>query len=196
MSGPELLLQSIEKHVQLNAQEQHRILLAFTSQQLKKRDYFLRAGDVCKQVAFVLEGCLRSYAVDEQGFEHNLQFAPEGWWITDINSIVYGAVARLNIDAIEDTQALLLSRDQQERLLKEVPKLERFFRIISEKSMAGSHKRLIDQVSVNAQTRYLNFCEQYPGLIQRLPQKQIASYIGVTPEFLSKIKADLLRKKS
>ncbi len=196
MSGPELLLQSIEKHVQLNAQEQHRILLAFTSQQLKKRDYFLRAGEVCKQVAFVLNGCLRSYAIDEQGFEHNLQFAPEGWWITDMNSIIHGAVARLNIDAIEDTQALLLSRDQQDRLLKEVPKMERFFRIISEKSMAGSHKRLIDQVSVNAQTRYLNFCEQYPGLIQRLPQKQIASYIGVTPEFLSKLKADLLRKRS
>ncbi len=196
MSGPELLLQSIEKHVQLNAQEQHRIFLAFTSQQLKKRDYFLRAGEVCKQVAFVLNGCLRSYAIDEHGFEHNLQFAPEGWWITDMNSIIHGAVARLYIDAIEDTQALLLSRDQQDRLLKEVPKMERFFRIISEKSMAGSHKRLIDQVSVSAQTRYLNFCEQYPGLIQRLPQKQIASYIGVTPEFLSKLKADLLRKRS
>ncbi len=156
---------------------------------LKRKTFFFG------QVAFVLNGCLRSYAVDEQGFEHNLQFAPEGWWITDMNSIIHGTAARLNIDAIEDTQALLLSRDQQERLLKEVPKLERFFRIISEKSMAGSHKRLIDQVSVNAQTRYLNFCEQYPGLIQRLPQKQIASYIGVTPEFLSKLKAELLRKK-
>lgn len=196
MSGHNLLIASIEKHLPLNAQEQHRILLAFTTQHIKKKDFFLRAGEVCKQVAFVLQGCLRSYAVDEQGMEHNLQFAPEGWWITDMNSIIHGTVARLNIDAIEDTQALLLSRDQQEGLLKEVPKLERFFRIISEKSMAGSHKRLIDQVSVNAQTRYLNFCEQYPGLIQRLPQKQIASYIGVTPEFLSKIKADLLRKKT
>lgn len=196
MSGHSLLIASIEKHLSLNNQEQHRILLAFTSQHIKKKDFFLRAGEVCKQVAFVLQGCLRSYAVDEQGMEHNLQFAPEGWWITDMNSIIHGTAARLNIDAIEDTQALLLSRDQQEGLLKEVPKLERFFRIISEKSMAGSHKRLIDQVSVNAQTRYLNFCEQYPGLIQRLPQKQIASYIGVTPEFLSKIKADLLRKKT
>lgn len=195
MPGQNLLITTIEKHVPLNNQEQHRILLAFTTQHIKKKDFFLRAGEVCKQVAFVLQGCLRSYAVDEQGIEHNLQFAPEGWWITDMNSIIHGAVARLNIDAIEDSQALLLSRDQQDRLLKEVPKLERFFRIISEKSMAGSHKRLIDQVSVNAQTRYLNFCEQYPGLIQRLPQKQIASYIGVTPEFLSKIKSDLLRKK-
>ncbi len=195
MPGQNLLITTIEKHVPLNNQEQHRILLAFTSQHIKKKDFFLRAGEVCKQVAFVLQGCLRSYAVDEQGIEHNLQFAPEGWWITDMNSIIHGAIARLNIDAIEDSQALLLSRDQQDRLLKEVPKLERFFRIISEKSMAGSHKRLIDQVSVNAQTRYLNFCEQYPGLIQRLPQKQIASYIGVTPEFLSKIKSDLLRKK-
>jgi CRP-like cAMP-binding protein len=196
MSGPELLIQSLEKHVALNPQEQHRVLLAFTSLQLKKRDFFLRAGEVCKHVAFVLNGCLRSYAVDEQGFEHNLQFAPEGWWITDMNSIINHTEARLNIDAVEDSQALLLSRDQQESLLKEVPKIERFFRIISEKSMAGSHKRLIDQVSVNAQERYLNFCQQYPGLIQRLPQKQIASYIGVTPEFLSKIKSDLLRRKN
>ncbi|MBL7901242.1 MAG: Crp/Fnr family transcriptional regulator [Bacteroidia bacterium] len=195
MSGHSLLIASIEKHLSLNTQEQHRILLAFTTQYIKKKEFFLRAGEVCKQVAFVLNGCMRSYAVDEQGFEHNLQFAPEGWWITDMNSIIHGTAARLNIDAIEDTQALLLSRDQQEGLLKEVPKLERFFRIISEKSMAGSHKRLIDQVSVNAQTRYLNFCDQYPGLIQRLPQKQIASYIGVTPEFLSKIKAELLRRK-
>lgn len=195
MSGHSLLIASIEKHLSLNTQEQHRILLAFTTQHIKKKEFFLRAGEVCKQVAFVLNGCMRSYAVDEQGFEHNLQFAPEGWWITDMNSIIHGTAARLNIDAIEDTQALLLSRDQQEGLLNEVPKLERFFRIISEKSMAGSHKRLIDQVSVNAQTRYLNFCDQYPGLIQRLPQKQIASYIGVTPEFLSKIKAELLRRK-
>jgi len=195
MSGHSLLIASIQKHVHLNEQEQHRVLLAFTTQEIKRKDFFLRAGEVCKQVAFVLNGCLRSYAVDEQGFEHNLQFAPEGWWMTDMNSIIHGTAARLNIDAIEDTQALLLSRDQQERLLKEVPKLERFFRIISEKSMAGSHKRLIDQVSVNAKQRYLNFCTQYPGLIQRLPQKQIASYIGVTPEFLSKLKAELLRKK-
>ena len=84
MSGHSLLIASIEKHLSLNTQEQHRILLAFTTQHIKKKEFFLRAGEVCKQVAFVLNGCMRSYAVDEQGFEHNLQFAPEGWWIMTV----------------------------------------------------------------------------------------------------------------
>lgn len=195
MQGPELLFQSINKHVSLNQQEQQRVLMAFQIKSFHKKDFFLRAGEICKQVAFVLKGCMRSYAVDEQGFEHNLQFALEGWWITDMNSILEENAASLNIDAIEDSEVLLLDRKKHEMLFKDLPKLERFFRIITEKSLAGSHKRLIDQVSVSAGQRYLNFCERYPGLIQRLPQKQIASYIGVTPEFLSKLKSDLLKKK-
>lgn len=194
MSSPAILLKSIQQHVSLNDAEQQRVLLAFTKGHYKRKGYFLRAGEICKQVAFVLEGCLRSYAVDEEGVEHNLQFAPEGWWITDMNSILMAEPATLNIDAIEDSEVLLITREQQDLLFRELPKLERFFRILSEKSMAGSHKRLIDQVSVSAKQRYLNFCKRYPALIQRLPQKHIASYIGVTPEFLSKIKAELLKR--
>ncbi|HQQ94123.1 MAG TPA: Crp/Fnr family transcriptional regulator [Bacteroidia bacterium] len=196
MPGPELLLQTVQKSVPLESEEQQRLLVAFQKGTFPRKEFFLRSGEVCKQVAFVLQGCLRSYAVDEEGTEHNLQFAPEGWWITDMNSILYNQPAQLNIEAIEDTQALLMNREQQELLFRDLPILERFFRIITEKSMAGSHKRLIEQVSVNAKDRYIHFCKLYPELIQRLPQKQIASYIGVTPEFLSKIKSELLKGKS
>lgn len=196
MPGPELLIQTVQKSVPLESEEQQRLLVAFQKGTFPRKEFFLRSGEVCKQVAFVLQGCLRSYAVDEEGTEHNLQFAPEGWWITDMNSILYNQPAQLNIEAIEDTQALLMNREQQELLFRDLPILERFFRIITEKSMAGSHKRLIEQVSVNAKDRYIHFCKLYPELIQRLPQKQIASYIGVTPEFLSKIKSELLKGKS
>jgi CRP-like cAMP-binding protein len=161
---------------------------------LKKKQILVHENEISKFSTFVNKGCLRSYSVDRNGFEHILQFAPPGWWIADIYSLISKQPGKLNIDALEDCELLLLSRTNQEILFEKIPKFERFFRILTENSIAANHNRLLDYMGLNAQERYEVFCKRYPTLMQTLPQKQIASYIGVTPEFLSKMKAGLLRK--
>jgi len=162
---------------------------------LKKKQLFLHENEVSKYSAFVTKGCLRSYAIDQNGFEHILQFAPAGWWITDMASVVSGQPGKLTIDALEDSEILLLGREDQQQLFDQAPKFERFFRIITENSVVAANNRLLDYMSLAAHERYDVFCKRYPMLMKTLPQKQIASYIGVTPEFLSKLKSELLKKK-
>ena len=117
------------------------------------------------------------------------------WWITDMYSFVSQDKGHLNIDAIEITEIFLLSRADQLQLFDDIPKFERFFRIITEKALVSSRQRLLENLSLTAQERYSNFCNNYPSLINTLPQKQIAAFIGVTPEFLSKIKVRFLKNK-
>jgi len=190
-----LILQSLSKYIELTAYECSVFMEFIEEQAVKKKQVLLEEHAVCKHSAFVSQGCLRGYTVDQNGFEHILQFAPEGWWIADMYSLISGKPGTLIIDAIEDSSLLLLSRTDQEKLFVAVPKFERFFRIITENSLVSSRQRLIDSMSLTAEERYEAFCKRYPTLIERVPQKQIASYIGVTPEFLSKMKASLLRRK-
>jgi CRP-like cAMP-binding protein len=154
---------------------------------LKKKQFLLQEGDIQKQAAFVTEGCLRSYSIDKNGFEHVLQFAPPGWWIGDMRSYITQQPGILSIDAVDDSEVLLVSKTELDKLYQTVPKLERLFRVLAENSLATYQHRLIDNLSLSAMERYNNFCRLYPSLIECLPQKQIASYIGVTPEFLSKM---------
>ena len=190
-----LIIEAIERHIKPEKNERDYFLSLLNEKTMKRRDYLLHEGEVCKQSAFVLSGCLRSYSVDRNGFEHILQFAPRGWWIADIASLITKQPAKLNIDALEDTELLLLSREDQLILFDKVPKFERFFRVMVENSIAANHNRLLDYMGLSAIERYEMFCKLYPTLVQSLPQKQIAFYLGVTPEFLSKMKAELLRKK-
>ena len=162
---------------------------------LKKKQFLIHENEISKFTAFVTKGCLRSYSIDRNGFEHILQLAPVNWWIADIYSLISKQPGKLNIDALEDSEVILLHREDQDKLFEAIPKLERFFRILTENSIAANHSRLLDYMGLTAQERYEAFCKRYPSLMQALPQKHIASYIGVTPEFLSKMKAELLRKK-
>lgn len=191
----QLILQNIAKHIRLDPAEETHFATLLVPRKIKKRQFLLREGEVCRHSAFVTEGCLRGYTVDDNGFEHILQFAPPDWWIADMYSLISGLPGNLNIDALENTEALLLSKSDQERLYDDIPKFERFFRIILEKSLVSNRQRILDNMSLTAAQRYANFCSQYPTLIHQLPQKQIAAYIGVTPEFLSKLRGDLARKK-
>lgn len=184
-----LLLQNIAKHIPLTPGEQAHFVSLLHARSLKRKAFLLREGEVCRHSAFVIRGCLRGYTVDANGFEHILQFAPPDWWIADMYSLISQQPGNLNIDALEDSEVLLLSKKDQEQLYLDIPKFERFFRIITENSLVSSRQRVIDNMSLSAQERYAAFCERYPTLINCLPQKQIASYIGVTPEFLSKMKA-------
>lgn len=189
------LLQSIRRHVSLSPEEEELITALFEPRSYRRRQYFLQEGDLARYTAFVLSGCLRAYAIDTSGVEHVLNFSPSGWWITDIQSCITGRPSGLNIEALEPTEALVISNTDRERLLNEVPSVERFFRILSERSLAAHQQRLLGTLTQTAEERYLTFCANYPSLVELLPQKQIASYIGVTPEFFSRMRSGMLRRK-
>ncbi|MFZ4057780.1 MAG: Crp/Fnr family transcriptional regulator [Ferruginibacter sp.] len=182
-----LILENFERHIQLTTEEQQHVLSLLTPRKLKKRSFLIQEGEVSKHTAFVTSGVLRGYTIDENGFEHILQFAPPGWWIADMYSLVAQQPGQLYIDALEDSTVLLLSKNDQEQLYVDIPKFERFFRILTENSLVAIRQRLINGLSLTAKQRYELFCKQYPSMINCLPQKQIAAYIGVTPEFLSKL---------
>jgi CRP-like cAMP-binding protein len=193
--GSEMILQNISRYITLEKSEEHLLTSMLVTRSLNKKEFLVRVPEVSHHSAFVISGCLRSYSVDANGIEHIFQFAPPGWWIADIQSLVKGAPGKMNIDAVNESEILLLSRRDQESLFDKCPKFERFFRIIMENSLAANSNRLLDYMGMSAQERYFAFFERYPGLVNQIPQKHIAAYIGVTPEFLSKLRADLLKKK-
>lgn len=190
----QFLVENIKKHVALTAAEEESLVKACLVKQMKKKQFFLQEGEVQRHLVFVVDGCLRSYSVDENGFEHILQFAPPGWWISDMRSMLEHTPASLNIDAVDDSEIILISIPDLERLYKEIASFDRFFRILSERSIATHQHRLIDSLSLTAKERYTSFCRQYPSLITCLPQKYVASYIGITPEFLSKMLKEPIKK--
>ena len=187
------VIANLSKHISLSIQECELISSRMRYLKIKRKEIFLEEGQVAKDVAFIISGCLRSYSVDDNGFEHILQFAPADWWITDMHSFISQKKAHLNIEAISSSEVALLTRADQLDLFDKVPKLERYFRILTENALVSSRQRLIDSMSLTARQRYIDFCNTYPSLINEIPQKLIAEYIGVTPEFLSKMRSDLLR---
>ena len=184
------IIASFEKHISLNVHEQQILIEKLAFKKLKKRQFLFHENEHAKEVAFVTSGCLRCYSIDQNGFEHILQFAPELWWITDMYSFISQKESNLNLDALMDSEVYLLSRENQLKLFDEIPQLERYFRILTENALISSRQRLVEGLSLTAKQRYQNFCKTYPTLINDLPQKQIAAYIGVTPEFLSKLRSD------
>ncbi|MHB8207424.1 Crp/Fnr family transcriptional regulator [Mucilaginibacter sp.] len=189
-----LIIESITRHIRLSDEEKEHFIGLLQPKTYKRKDFILEEGQVCKYSYFVTEGCLRGFTVDNNGFEHVLNFAPEGWWIADMYSLLTQKPGILNIEALENTEVLLLSKSRQENLYHEIPQFERFFRIITENSLVSYQQRLIDNLSLTAEERYHNFCRRYPSLINTLPKKQIAAYIGVTPEFFSRMQRQMLTK--
>jgi CRP-like cAMP-binding protein len=190
-----LILKNVAKHITLTEEEIKTFLSLLEYKSMKRKKLYLREGEVCKYSGFVSEGALKSFTVDEDGKEHILSFATPGWWISDMYSLISQKPAVLNIEAIADAEVLLLSRENQQRLFEAVPKFERFFRILVENSLVASQQRLIDNLSSSAQERYLHFIQKYPTIPTCVPQHNIASYLGITPEFLSKIRARLAKGK-
>lgn len=186
----DLLLRNIARHIQLDTEEQDYFISLLRPFNLRKKEFLFREDEINKYQAFVLSGCLRSYSIDKNGFEHILQFAPADWWIADMRSNLTQQPGTLYIDAIFDSEMLLLYRTDLEKLYIKVPKFEHYFRVLAENALVTLQHRLIDNLSLTAKERYENFCKRYPSLIQSLPQKQVAAYIGVTPEFLSKMLND------
>lgn len=192
----DLILKNVGKHIQLNDRETNFFLSILHSAILKKKDVFLKEGTVCKDSAFVIDGAMKSFTVDREGKEHILNFATPGWWISDLYSLISQKPGILNIEAIADSEVLILSGENQRLLYTKVPKFERFFRILIENALVANQQRLIDNLSSTAEDRYLHFIKKYPTIPSCVPQHNIASYLGITPEFLSKIRARLARKKA
>ncbi len=189
----DLLFNNIRRYINLTSDEEAYIGSLFIERKLKRRQFLLHEGQANHYLSFVLKGCLRAYSVDKNGFQHILQFAPDDWWITDIHSFATGSSSTLNIDAIEESVILMITREDHEKAFVEVPKMERYFRILMEKNLVANRQRIIDRLSLTATERFVSFCKAYPDLVNRIPQKQMASYIGVTPEFLSKMRSEYLR---
>jgi CRP-like cAMP-binding protein len=191
----DLILKNVSKHISINEKEKAFFVSLLEATTLKARQVYLQAGEVCKYSAFVNDGALKSYTVDKDGKEHILSFAISDWWIADMYSYISRKPAVLTIEAIADSDILTLSYAHQQELYEKVPKFERFFRILIEKALVANQERLIDNLSSTAEDRYLHFIKKYPSIPSCVPQHNIASYLGITPEFLSKIRGRLARKK-
>ena len=186
------LLDYINKHVNLTADEEAFLTSKVSYRKYLKGQYIVQQGDVCKYECFVISGCTKTFFVDEEGQEHIIMFAIEDWWASDLGSFITQTPADFSVQCIENTEFIMFSNDDIEDLYSEISKLERFFRLIIERAFVASQKRLIRNFSLSAKDRYLYFKKQYPKIDQRIPQYMIASYLGVTKEFLSKIKGQLL----
>jgi CRP-like cAMP-binding protein len=190
----DLILRNVAKHITLNEEEMAYFISLLQHKKLRKRQYLLQEGDVCKQTAFVNKGCLRSYSIDNNGHEHILQFAIEDWWISDMYSFISQNPSVINIDALENTEILLIAKNDMHNLYERVPKFERFFRILAENAIVSHQVRIRESATLYAAERYNNFTIKYPLMAKRLPQTQIAAYLGITPEFLSKIRNELAKQ--
>lgn len=188
------LIAHIQKHSPLTPDEAALFLAHTETRKYKAKSVLQHAGTVCTETYFITSGLVRSFYINDNIVEHILHFACEGWWISDMYSLFSGKPGDLFIETLEDTKVIVLPKAQQELLYQQLPQLERYFRILAENSLVAHQERLMDNMSRSAEERFEKFCKRYPSLIQRVPQKQIASYIGVTPEFFSKMKGKMLRK--
>lgn len=182
------LISTLQRLIPLNPSEVALIHDVFTPRVYRKRQFILQEGDPCRHLNFVVKGCLRLYKVDDKGNIHILQFASENGWISDLGSFHEHRPSELSIDAIEDTLVLQIKYEQLVGLYTEEPKFNRIFRVLIENSFVLLQKRLLSFISSSAEDRYEAFLQAYPQLSQRLSQKQIASYLGITPEFLSRLR--------
>lgn len=162
-----------------------------TLRNIKRRQMLLQEGFPCNHYSFVVEGCFRMYAMDQNGTEHNLQFAAENEWIADIGSFYSDKPSKLFIEAVEPSTIIQIEKQDLYFLFRAIPKLNRMFKMVVENKFVELQNRVLHNISSTAQQRYVNFIEQYPDLASRLPNTQIASYLGITPEFLSKIRREL-----
>ncbi len=188
------ILQNISKHVSLTTEEETFFLSKIEFKSYKSKTILLSPGEIANSTYFVNSGIWRSFTINDNIIEHVLHFACEGWWIGDMYSYISQKPGNLFIEVLEDAEVAIITKENQEELYLQIPKLERFFRILAENSLVSHQERLMDNLSLTAEERFEKFCNKYPTLIQKVSQKNIASYIGVTPEFFSKMKSKMLRK--
>lgn len=191
----ERLRRNIEEKVALTEAEWLLCKSLFSPKKLRKKQYFLQEGDVCRYTAFLEKGAMRSYSIDEKGNEHIIQFALEGWWITDLYSFYTGEPSTYTIDALEDSEILQITQPNYEELMKQVPVMERYFRLLLQNRLIALQRRLSGNLSFSAEQKYRWLLQAHPDIFQRVPQHVIASYLGITKETLSRIRGRVSNKK-
>ena len=189
------LLKYINKFINLSVEEETILLSKVVHRNYLKDQYIAQQGDICKSVNFIISGCTKTFYMDLEGQEHIVMFSIEDWWTSDLGSFITQTPADFNVQCIESTQLIQFTYDNLEALYKEIPKLERLFRKIVERAFAASQKRIIRNFSLTAKERYQIFKKTNPKIDQRVPQYMIASYLGVTKEFLSKIKSQFIQSQ-
>ena len=188
------ILENISKIITLSPNEKAIFLSKIETKNIKAKTILLQPGGVSNCTYFVNSGIIRSYTINDNLVEHVLHFACKGWWIGDMYSYISQKPTTLFIEVLEDAEVEIITKENHEILYDKIPKLERFFRILTENSLVSHQERLMDNLSLSAEERFEKFCRKYPTLIQNVSQKHIASYLGVTPEFFSKMKSRWLKK--
>jgi len=171
-----------------------RIRSTFLFRPLAAGEFLQRAGDVARYAAFVASGCLRNYVIDARGKEHIVQFAPETWWLADATSLNTGTPSQYFIDAIEDSALLLIDGPSHQALVDGVSSYANAFRTGLQRHAAAKDRRIVSSLSATAEERYVEFLQMYPSIAVRIPQSMLASYLGMTPETVSRIRKNLSRR--
>jgi CRP-like cAMP-binding protein len=195
MNSFEILFSHIDRKISLSREEKEMVFKHFIPKQLAKKQYLLSEGEVCRNLAFVCSGLLKTFNVDEKGIERVSIFGWEGWWLSDFSSFLTGIKSVSFIDALEDAELLLISKENYEALTLQVPKMDRFFRILYQNSIVTKERRLRNSITYSASERYSEFIETNPEVSDRIPQHLIASYLGIAPETLSRIKRKIAAEK-
>lgn len=185
------LLNYINQYVTLTEQEVSILSTHVSSRKYLKGQYILQQGDISKTECFIVSGCTKMFYVNNEGQEYTILFSIENWWTSDLGSFISQTPSDFNVQCIEDTEIIQFSYNTIETLFTQIPKLERLFRKIVEKAFVASQKRIVRNFSMSAKQRYLEFKTSYPEIEQRIPQYMVASYLGISKEFLSKIKSQL-----
>ena len=191
----ESLIAHFESYLPFTEEEKSQITERVQCRELKRREYIIQAGVICRHYTFVVNGIIRMYVTDNEGKEHNILFASEGDWISDIDSFHAVQPSQSSIQALEPSKIIQIAQQDLYHLYINVPKLDRIFKVVTEEKYVELQKRVFQNISSTAQQRYVAFLKQYPKLATRLPNTQIASYLGITPEFLSMIRKELVTGK-
>jgi CRP-like cAMP-binding protein len=188
----DIIFKHLEEKVRLTQEEKEVIKTFFKPKKLKKKQFIVVEGHVCTYLTFVSKGLLKSYHSDDKGNEHINQFSPEGWWTSDMSSFFSGGISFYSIDALEDSEVLIITREDFENLTIEVPVMDRYFRLLFQNSLITKERRLISSHTHTAEEKYRHLVENNPDLMKRIPQNLLASYLGLSPETLSRLKKNVI----
>jgi CRP-like cAMP-binding protein len=196
MEALDTISQYVARHIQLTGKEQEYFLSLLRITRVKKKQFIVQPDFICKYRTYVFSGAMRAYLVDDKGQDHTIAFAIDDWWITDYNSFIFQQPATLFVEALEDSTLIQIDYNTEQLLMETVPKFERFFRIITERSFAFLQQRMLSNLSKSAEERYEEFIHKYPGIVQKVPQYALASYLGMSTEYLSKLRNNKVAKKT
>lgn len=188
------ILKNINRYVSLTEEDERELTSIVRTTTIKKRQFIVQPNFTCTHQTYVLKGVFRAYFVNNEGIDHTIQFAIEDWFISDFNSYINQIPASLFVEALEDSIVQQMVYSDVEKLCDNNPKFEKFFRLVAQKSFAFSQRRILSNLGKSAEERYLEFLSLYPSIIQRVPQYALASYLGMSAEFLSKIRKRISKK--